>query len=43
MTGKVNDLKRNMSRKDLDKITSRIIEDEIKEKVELRKYYKLEL
>ena len=43
MTGTYKNLRRNMKRKDLDKITSRIIEDEIKEKQELRNHYKLEL
>ena len=43
MTGRIKDLKRNMGRKDLDKITSRIIEDEIKEKEELKKHYQLKL
>lgn len=43
MTGKVTNLKRNLSRKDLDKVTSRIIEDEIKEKEELKKHYQLKL
>ena len=43
MTGRITDLKRNMGRKDLDKITSRIIEDEIKEKEELKKHYQLKL
>lgn len=43
MTGKVTNLKRNLIRKDLDKVTSRIIEDEIKEKEELKKHYQLKL
>ena len=43
MTGTYKNLRRNMKRKDLDKITNRIIEDEIKEKQELRNYYKLKL
>lgn len=41
MTGKYKDLKRNMSRKDLDRITIRIIEDEIKEKEELKNHYQI--
>lgn len=43
MTGTYKNLRRNMMRKDLDKVTSRIIEDEIKEKQQLKEYYKLEL
>lgn len=43
MTGKVTNLKRNLIRKDLDKVTSRIIKDEIKEKEELKKHYQLKL
>ena len=43
MTGTYKNLKRNMKRKDLDKVTSRIIEDEIKEKQQLKEHYKLEL
>ena len=43
MTGTYKNLRRNMKRNDLDKITSRIIEDEIKEKQELRNHYKLKL
>ena len=41
MTGKYKDLKRNMTRKDLDRITTRIIRDEIKEKEELKNHYKI--
>ena len=42
LTGNYGNLKRNMLRKDLDKVTERIIHEEMNEKENLKQHYRIE-